>query len=94
MSELTEEEFDKQFTLRENHITGNKITFFETYGDELQFVMLQENTNYVWTMVDGEDGKQYYLSGYHLVNRINYIITNESHEGKDISVELEEWDDI
>ena len=47
---------------------------FETYGDELQFVILQNN-NHIWTYQDGDDGEPIITSGYHLFNRIGYFIT-------------------
>ena len=46
---------------------------FETYGDELSFIKTQDPT-YVWTYLDGVDGT-YVVSGYHVVNRIGYFVT-------------------
>lgn len=46
---------------------------FETYGDEQEYVKLQDDKN-VWTEVDGDEGT-YIVSGYHYVNRIHYYIT-------------------
>ena len=46
---------------------------FETYGDELSFIKTQDPT-YVWTYLDGVDGT-YVVSGYHIVNRIGYFVT-------------------
>ena len=51
------------------------ITAFETYGDELAFV-LEQPDNKVWTEMDGDDGV-YIVSGYHLVNRIQYYVTDK-----------------
>lgn len=48
---------------------------YETYGDEDEYVRLQDNNN-VWTEVDGDAGC-YIVSGYHWVNRIQYYITNK-----------------
>ena len=47
---------------------------FETYGEELEFVMAQD-PNHIWTIVDGEDDDVEITNGYHLVNRIGYLIT-------------------
>lgn len=45
---------------------------WETYGDDLEYVMQQDSHN-VWTEVDDDDGV-YIIAGYHLVNRIQYFI--------------------
>ena len=47
---------------------------FETFGEELDFVRKQHPST-VWTLVDGEDGDMYLLSGMHFVNRIGYLIS-------------------
>ena len=41
---------------------------------ELAFVRSQDPRT-IWTFVDGDDGNQYVLSGYHFVNRIGYLIS-------------------
>ena len=46
---------------------------FETYGEELEFVMAQD-PNHIWTIVDGEDDVEI-TNGYHLVNRIGYFVS-------------------
>jgi hypothetical protein len=53
--------------------TGNPQTL-ETYGPELELVR-SFPPNQIWTVVDGDDGELYVCAGYHLVNRINYLIT-------------------
>ena len=54
------------------------ITAFETYGEELEFVRSQpENT--IWTEMDGDEGVSI-VSGYHLVNRIQYYITEVPYD--------------
>jgi len=61
---------------------------FETYGEELNYVLSIANTEpaRVWTLVDGDDGNLYIASGYHLVNRVNYFITKKPCE-----LEFEEY---
>jgi hypothetical protein len=44
----------------------------------------------VWTMVDGDDG-MYLEAGYHLVNRIYYIITNEEWTSADEVYRFEKY---
>lgn len=67
--------FEKKFIPieHENTATGNPI-LLETYGEELSTV---QNTDYkhVWTVVEGDTGDLYIIAGYHLVNRLNYIVT-------------------
>jgi hypothetical protein len=53
---------------------------FETYGEELGFVQAQD-PRCIWTLVDGDDGNLYIVDGYHLVNRVNYFITEKPLEG-------------
>ena len=70
--EITEDEFDATYPLISNHLrpdagwvygeTGGCL--FETYGEELAFVRRQDPCT-VWTLVDGDDGDQYLLSGFH-----------------------------
>jgi len=80
--ELTEDEFDAQYPLITNHMNPNASwafgngpgCLFETYGEELAFVRSQDPRT-IWTFVDGDDGNQYVMSGYHLVNRIGYVVS-------------------
>ena len=54
---------------------------FETYGEELEFVMKQ-NPNNIWTIIDGDDDL-YIVTGYHIVNRLGYLITEEPFISED-----------
>jgi hypothetical protein len=80
--ELTEDEFDDRYQLVRNHLNPNASwafgdgpgCLFETYGQELDFVRRQDPQT-VWTLIDGDDGDQFLISGYHFVNRIGYLIT-------------------
>ena len=80
--EITEDEFDTRYPLVANHLNPNASwgfgdrpgCLFETYGQELAFVRSQDPRT-IWTLVDGDDSNQYVLSGYHLVNRIGYLIS-------------------
>lgn len=81
--QLTEDEFDDQFPLVANHLNPNASwgfgdtggCLFETYGPELEFVR-QQDPSHVWTLIDGDDGDLYVVSGYHRVNRIGYLISS------------------
>lgn len=94
--QLTEDEFDDRYQLVPNHLNPNASwacgenggCLFETYGEELEFVRRQD-PNRIWTFVDGDDGDQYVVSGYHLVNRIGYLISTEAvPEGTEIEVRI------
>jgi hypothetical protein len=99
--EITEDEFDATYPLISNHLRPDAGwvygesggCLFETYGEELAFVRRQDPRT-VWTLVDGDDGDQYLLSGFHLVNRVGYLIsTVPMAEGADIQVHIPMQDD-
>ena len=48
---------------------------FETYGDEIDFVKLQDK-NKICTIID-ENDDLYIIDGYHFINRLGYFILNE-----------------
>jgi len=67
-----------------NNLRGNgDEIMFETYGDELHYVLgvKRFNPNHVWTLVEGDEGL-WITSGYHFVNRVNYFITEIPFEGE------------
>src|SRR5580765_4047590 len=95
-TEMSEEEFDASYPLITNHLNRNASwgdgdgpgCLFETYGDELEFVR-QQDPQTVWTFVDGDDGDQYVISGFHFVNRIGYLISTVAVlAGMDIEVRI------
>lgn len=61
---------------------------FETCGEDLDFVLNVANTTpkKVWTLED-IDGQLIICAGYHLVNRINYFVTEIEWEDEDIQVQ-------
>ncbi len=82
--ELTEEEFDDQYTFVPNHINPSATwafddaggCLFETYGEEFEFVRRYDPRK-VWTLVDGDDGDMYVISGLHYVNRFGYLLSRD-----------------
>ena len=92
LTSLTEEQFDEQFTLIENHLDDNASwggAMFETYGEELDYVRMKaERGNNVWTILEGDDDTMFIVNGVHFVNRIGYLITREEWEGE-TEVEIE-----
>lgn len=99
MSELliSEEQFDEQFNLVQNHIVDDAAfggCMFETYDEELIYIREMranpETKGKVWTIITGEDDSLFYSSGYHIVNRLGYLITEESVDPDTcITVEIE-----
>lgn len=93
--ELTEDQFAEQYPLRCNHLNPHAAwgeehggCLFETYGEELEFVRQQDPRN-IWTLIDGEDGDLYVLSGFHCVNRIGYLLSSTPvPEGVEVSVRI------
>jgi hypothetical protein len=72
---LTWKEFEEQFKPIKNHLFNDPDQrMFETYGEEVEFVLSKEAEHKVWTYADG-DYCSYVSSGYHYVNRIGYYIT-------------------
>ena len=48
---------------------------YETYGEELEYVKAQPNKRR-WTIID-EGDELFFIAGYHFVNRLGYLITDE-----------------
>jgi hypothetical protein len=79
---MSEDEFDELYPLVENHLNpaagwvvgDGRGCLFETYGEELAFVRRQ-NPLRVWTLVDGDDGDMYLVSGPWVVNRVAYLVS-------------------
>lgn len=62
---------------KEGQTEGDEIgvaQYFETYGEEWEYVKKQPN-NKIWTFINC-DGEDYITQGYHLVNRLNYLIAS------------------
>lgn len=71
---LTWKEFEEQFKPIKNHLANNGDSImFETYGEEVEFVISKAEENKVWTWADG-DYCSYVSNGYHYVNRIGYYV--------------------
>ena len=61
---------------------------FETYGEELDYILSlinnKESEKYIWTILDNYT----IIPGYHLVNRIGYLITEKPWLTDNIEVNL------
>lgn len=66
----------------QNHLDPKAGDKFETYGEELDYVLSIANTEpaRVWTLVEGDDSNLYITSGCHFVNRLAYFITKNPCE--------------
>lgn len=82
--EMTEDEFDHQYPLVPNQMNpsaGWAIgegggCLFETYGPEIEYLKRQDRRR-IWTLVDGDDGDMYLVSGFHFVNRVGYLLSRD-----------------
>lgn len=84
MKQITLDEFFQKHKPVKNPLVDNAPddnTRFETYGEELEFILKEENSGSkkVWTVLD-VDGREYITTGYHLVNRMGYYITEVPYE--------------
>jgi hypothetical protein len=68
MKQLTEDEFDEQFTV----IPDDQGETIRPTADGID-----TESKHLWTIVDAE-GSLYAVSGWHFVNRIGYILTEEA----------------
>jgi hypothetical protein len=81
---ITEEEF-YELELVHNHFVdaswnGN---LFETYGEELDYVIKHIDTNQVLTIIEYSDDDEsvfYVTTGFHRVNRYGYLILAKPYE--------------
>lgn len=96
MTKIKTIDFDKFIACYEpfeNHLVNDapySNYMFETYGVELEYVKLQDEDT-VWTIVECDDEEEYIIQGFHYVNRIGYIITQESWDAKkEVQVDINE----
>lgn len=79
MKTINDNDFYEQFKPVKNHIDTNASwdgCMFETYGEELEFVKAQPEKK-IWTVMDSDNGEMMVGSGFHFVNRLGYLITEE-----------------
>ena len=80
---LSMDEFNSKYTYNED-IKSIAFTqegeegMLETYNEDVELAVkiANETPKNIWTMVDADEGMVLH-SGYHLVNRIYYVVTNE-----------------
>lgn len=80
---LTEDEFRARFDPIPNPIAADDRAFdgclFETYGAELAFIrqLVAREPQRVWTVIEA-DGSMSIESGFHVVNRLGYLVTRHA----------------
>lgn len=62
-------------------LRADATILWETYGEDLERIIRTPHDR-IWTVVDC-DGKLMIVAGYHLVNRMNYIISQKPWGKKD-----------
>ena len=88
---LTEDQFYRDYQPQQNHFDNNASwdgCMLETYGEQLEHVktVFKYAPARVWTVLDC-DGKTIVANGFHLVNRMGYVITeNPAPDGLYIEV--------
>jgi len=88
---MNDDQFFEHYKPIQNHLVADAPEsgcMFETYGPELDFVQSQ-NPKTIWTLIDGENDNIVYIAGFHLVNRIGYLITEVPWETGDEEIECE-----
>jgi hypothetical protein len=86
---ITFDDWLDQYKPIQNHINPNEEERFETYGEDLEFIRTQP-VDRVWTLVcSGNDG--YIIPGLHIVNRLNYYVTEVPHNNDNVEVLWDEY---
>jgi len=80
---ITEDQFYEKFNPVKNHLDDNASfdgCLFETYGEQVDFVFeLSQKEKRVWTIIEGENDSMFYITGFHYVNRIGFLVTEEEY---------------
>lgn len=85
-----EEDWDGRFGGALENAEGSVL--FETFGEDLAAVQAADPKT-VWTVIEGDETENQYLSpGFHMVNRIGYVLS----ENPITEAELEsgEWEEV
>lgn len=96
MTTFNYEDFFDKYTLENNPYDSSSDGRFETYGEEIDYVLEVNSStpSRVWTVIETENGLVI-ANGYHFVNRIAYYITEEEGREDEEYVEVyeEEFED-
>jgi len=89
--DMNEDKFFEHFSPIKNHLVEDAPhggCMFETYGQELDFVLAQP-INTVWTVVEGDNDTMWYCKGWLRVNRLGYLITSVPWTADDEDVQCD-----
>lgn len=91
-------QFFDDFTPEKNHLDPQATMdgeLFETYGSELEYVLKvhSRHPDRVWTVTD-TDGIVAITDGFHIVNRMGYLITRESADPSTVYSYYDEDDEL
>lgn len=75
-----------------NDSRGFDGIMFETFGEELDMVRATPDPRCIWTFICGEADT--ISSGWHLVNRMGYFITEVPFDGDFLEIDLDDDDDL
>ena len=92
MSRLTIDDWDNKYTqvnVKSENFEDNGR--FETFGKDLEYV-LSKNYENIWTAVDCDSG-MFLVAGYHLVNRVYYVVSNEKFENENEEYLIDDYND-
>lgn len=62
-----------------NENERGELILYETYGEDLEKVW-KTDSKYIWTLLDSDKGL-YISPGKHIINRLNYFICDNPHNG-------------
>jgi len=78
--------------------------FYETHGEsykkfqnKIEEISKKNGTEpyqHVWTRVDGESGRLILLNGYHLVNRIDFCVTEKPWGTGDLKTDAKKYIEV
>lgn len=93
---MSEDEFYEKYNPLKNHLDSDAAfdgCMFETFGEEVEFInKIAESLvkGKIWTIIEVE-GKFYFVSGWHFINRFGYLVTEEIvPDDEEIEVKLDE----
>ena len=76
---MIKEQYPEELTMRESEDYDFKMfdeySYKEDYKKAVEYA--KKHKGQVYTMVDGDDGKTYYLKGLHYVNRFAFCVLKE-----------------
>lgn len=93
MKKISFDDFVEKYKPVTNHLDNNAAfdgTMFETFGEEVHHVVkiANETPKKVWTFITGDNGGDFIVNGYFLVNRMGYFITEIEADDEDIEIAL------